>query len=86
MKRWIQFLLYLIAQIVLFRLIAVEYSHYKIHQAKANKASSLNCKSIDELKQKIIAANRNTSLWSDKVLRAAKLIESSPIGKSSIAW
>jgi hypothetical protein len=39
MKGWIQFILFLIAQLVIFRLIVIEYSKYKVIQYK---------KSLDE--------------------------------------
>lgn len=32
MRSWVQFLLYLVAQAILFRLIAIEYSKYKVNQ------------------------------------------------------
>ncbi len=34
MKGWIQFVLFLIAQLVIFRLIVIEYSKYKVIQYK----------------------------------------------------
>jgi hypothetical protein len=34
MKSWIQFILYLIAQLLIFELIAIEYAKYKLREEK----------------------------------------------------
>jgi len=44
MKNWIQFILYLIAQLLIFRLIAVEYAKYKLREERQlNEKTVLKC-------------------------------------------
>lgn len=81
MKGWVQFLLYLIAQALIFRLIAVEYSKYKLREYKTSGTHGKECVVESEWMTRTQTNEREFHKYDSIIKEAKRLIENSAVGK-----